>query len=181
MVVAPEKVATIPEIKVEPLAKQEVKKETVSTPTTKSNNDYSNFKEMEECVKWTQDVNSVARKIYNAFKKYGKENAMKMTCICKQESQHRNIRSYIIGANGYWDYGVCQINGVHHKEIIKRCGCQNWSEKIQNDVDLNIQLAEHVFNNRGNTFGAWYANTVRNPNKTIKYYVTNIDFSKVNI
>lgn len=178
--VAPEKVATVPEIKTEPLAvKQEVKTEVVSTPAI-SPNDYTKFKEMDECVRWIQDSNSVARKIYNAFEKYGKTEAIKMSCICKQESQHRNIRSYIIGANGFWDYGICQINGVHNAEVTKRCNCQDWANQLQNNVDLNIQMAEYVYNRRGNTFGAWYANAVRK-NGNIQYYVSNVDFSRVNI
>lgn len=28
------------------------------------------------------------------------------------------LRSYIVGSNGYYDYGLCQINKWYHPEIV---------------------------------------------------------------
>lgn len=145
--------------------------------TKASSDDYTNFKEMVECVNWIRDTSSKANKIYKAFLKYGKVNAIKMSCICKQESQHRNIRSYQIGANGYWDYGICQINGVHHQKVINM-GYPDWANTLLNNDDVNIAVAQQVYESSG--FGAWYARFVKSKG-VLKYQVDFVNFENANI
>lgn len=45
-------------------------------------------------------------------------------------------RSYIKGANGHYDYGICQINDGYHPEIVHDKRFKDWKWQLEQCVKL---------------------------------------------
>jgi hypothetical protein len=50
--------------------------------------------------------------------------------LLEAESGWRNIKSHQIGANGYSDYGECQLNRMYHKPFIDSVNFKDWRKRL---------------------------------------------------
>jgi hypothetical protein len=121
----------------------------------KSNNHYSNFKEMQYVVENYQS-NSNAMIIYNRFKELGHETAMRMVGICYAESSWHSKRANSANFDGSFDWGICQVNDKYHCPKALKINPNKYCYETLLDPVANADISFQIYKGRGN-FEAWYA------------------------
>lgn len=136
--------------------------------TKKSNNHYSNFKQMRHVVDNYQS-NPNAMIIYNRFKELGHQEAMRMVGICYAESGWQSKRANGANFDGSFDWGICQVNDKYHCPKALKINPHKYCYETLLDPVANADISFQIYKGRGN-FSAWYARY------RFGYYIDRVEF-----